>query len=190
MASFDSLRRVGSSPADSAWKRLTRWLRRRLPMGLYARSLLIVVIPMVLLQSVVAFVFMERHWQLVTQRLSAAVTKDIAAIVDLITTFPREGDIDEIVRIAREQLDLNISVEPGGELPAPRPKPFFEILDQTLSEEISSLIRRPFWIDTLGNSKIVEIRIKLEDGRILRVYARRNRAYASNTHIFLVWMVG
>ncbi len=190
MVSFDSLRRAGSKSGDSTWKRLTRWLRRRLPMGLYARSLLIVVIPMVLLQSVVAFVFMERHWQLVTQRLSAAVTNDIAAIVDLITTFPQDGDINQIVRIARDELDLNIAVEPGGELPPPRPKPFFEILDQILSEEISNQIRRPFWIDTVGNSKIVEIRIKLEDGRILRVYARRNQAYASNTHIFLVWMVG
>ncbi|MDK1374971.1 MULTISPECIES: ATP-binding protein [unclassified Sinorhizobium] len=190
MASFDSIRRERTGPADGAWKRLTRWLRRRLPIGLYARSLLIVIIPMVLLQSVVAFVFMERHWQLVTQRLSAAVTSDIAAIVDLITTFPRDGDIDQIVRIAREQLNLNIAVEPGGELPPPRPKPFFEILDQILSEEISNQIRRPFWIDTVGNSKLVEIRIKLNDGRILRVYARRNQAYASNTHIFLVWMVG
>ncbi|OHV82476.1 ATP-binding protein [Ensifer sp. LCM 4579] len=187
-ASIDSLKR--ESPADGAWKRLARWLRRRLPMGLYARSLLIVVIPMVLLQSVVAFVFMERHWQLVTQRLSAAVTNDIAAIVDLITTFPEDGDINEIVRIAREQLDLNISVDPGGELPPPRPKPFFEILDRILSEEISNQVRLPFWIDTVGNSKIVEIRLRLEDGRILRIYARRNQAYASNTHIFLVWMVG
>lgn len=143
MASFDGLKREGTTPADGGWKRVVRWLRRRLPMGLYARSILIVVIPMVLLQSVVAFVFMERHWQLVTQRLSSAVTNDIAAIVDLITTFPREGDIDQIVRIARDQLDLNITVEPGGELPPPRPKPFFEILDQILSEEISDQIGVP-----------------------------------------------
>ncbi|MGH6809506.1 MAG: ATP-binding protein [Ensifer adhaerens] len=190
MASFDSIRREAANSTDNPWKRFTRWLRRRLPMGLYARSLLIVIIPMVLLQSVVAFVFMERHWQLVTQRLSAAVTGDVAAIVDLIATFPADREISEIVRIARDQLDLSISVEPGGELPPPRPKPFFEILDQILSEEISSQIRRPFWIDTVGNSNLVEIRIKLDDGRMLRVYARRNQAYASNTHIFIVWMVG
>ncbi len=189
MASFDSMRREAANPSDNPWKRVTRWLRRRLPMGLYARSLLIVIIPMVLLQSVVAFIFMERHWQLVTQRLSAAVTGDIAAIVDLIATFPADRDISEIVRIARDQLNLSISVEPGGELPPPRPKPFFEILDQILSEEISDQVRRPFWIDTVGNSNLVEIRIKLDDGRMLRVYARRNRAYASNTHIFIVWMV-
>ena len=189
MASFDGIEHGASGANDNAWRRFTRWLRRRLPMGLYARSLLIVIIPMVLLQSVVAFIFMERHWQLVTQRLSAAVTGDIAAIVDLIATFPADRDISEIVRIARDQLNLSISVEPGGELPPPRPKPFFEILDQILSEEISDQVRRPFWIDTVGNSNLVEIRIKLDDGRMLRVYARRNRAYASNTHIFIVWMV-
>lgn len=50
-------------------------------------------------------------------------------------------------------------------------------------------MRLPFWIDTVGNSNIVEVRIKLED-KILRVFAKRSQAYASNTHIFLLWMVG
>lgn len=47
----------------------------------------------------------------------------------------------------------------------------------------------PFWIDTVGDSKLVEIRIKF-DSRVLRVFARRGSTYASNTHIFLIWMVG
>ena len=38
---------------------------------------------MVILQSVVAFVFMERHWNVVTQRLSAGVVQDIAALIDV-----------------------------------------------------------------------------------------------------------
>ena len=54
-----------------------------MPKGLYARSLIIVIAPIVILQSVVAYVFMERHWQLVTYRLSAAVTQDIAALIDI-----------------------------------------------------------------------------------------------------------
>ncbi|WP_275783864.1 ATP-binding protein [Pararhizobium gei] len=188
MAGFDIIKR-GAQSGDTAWKEAMRWLRRRLPMGLYARSLLIVIIPMVLLQSVVAFVFMERHWQLVTQRLSAAVTNDIAAVIDLIEAMP-SSDEATITRVARQRLNLNISIEPDEELPPPRPKPFFEILDQILSEEISDTIRRPFWIDTVGDSNLVEIRIKLGPERILRVYARRGQAYASNTHIFIVWMVG
>ena len=35
----------------------------------------------------------------------------------------------------------------------------------------------------------MEIRVRLED-KVLRVFARRSQTYASNTHIFLLWMVG
>ncbi len=160
-----------------------------IPRGLYARSLIIIIAPMVLLQSVVAFVFMERHWQTVTQRLSTAVTRDIAAIIDTIETWPQDENYTEITRIARDRLALNIAILPPEPLPAPSPKPFFSILDNILSEEITRQIGRPFWIDTVGNSNLVEIRIQME-GKVLRVFARRSQTYASNTHIFLLWMVG
>ncbi|MEP5361983.1 MAG: ATP-binding protein [Nitratireductor sp.] len=160
-----------------------------MPKRLYARSLIIVIAPMILLQSVVAFVFMERHWQTVTQRLSTAVTRDIAAIIDLIETYPDERGKQNAVRIAQERLSLRVDIMPPDPLPAPGPKPFFSILDQILSAEITSQINRPFWIDTVGNSNVVEIRIQLDE-QVLRVFARRSQAYASNTHIFLLWMVG
>ncbi|MBG20635.1 MAG: two-component sensor histidine kinase [Rhizobiales bacterium] len=190
MTTIDAIRREYERYPPRGIRRMTRWFKKRLPTRLYARTLLIIIIPIVLLQSVVAFVFMERHWQTVTQRLSMAVTRDIAAVIDMIDTFPQEGSYDQIVRIARERLELNVAIDPAGDLPPPRPKPFFSILDQILSEEITRQIQRPFWIDTVGNSRIVEIRIQLDNGQILRVFAKRSQAYASNTHIFLLWMVG
>ena len=57
------------------WRRLTRIVADFLPKGLFARALLIVIVPMVILQSVIAYFFMERHWQLTTYQLSAAVTR-------------------------------------------------------------------------------------------------------------------
>lgn len=66
------------------WNRFWRRVGLYLPKRLYARSLLIVITPMILLQSVVTLVFMERHWQTVTQRLSTATTRDLAAIIDMI----------------------------------------------------------------------------------------------------------
>lgn len=188
MVTFESLRREERLPA-TGWKWFARFLRRRLPTGIYVRSLLIIIMPMLLLQSVVAAVFMERHWQMVTQRLSMAVTQDMAAIIQIIDTYPQDADYTAITRIAREQMKLQISVEPDGDLPPPREKPFFSILDGILSDELTDQIKRPFWLDTLGDSNLVEIRIKL-DGKILRVLTKRNQTYASNTHIFIVWMVG
>ncbi|MDZ7822730.1 MAG: ATP-binding protein [Ahrensia sp.] len=160
-----------------------------IPRGLYARALIIIIAPMVLLQSVIAFVFMERHWQTVTQRLSTAVIRDVAAIIDVLDVYPQDNNFAEVTRMARDKLDLNIAILPPEPLPSPAPKPFFSILDQVLSQEISAQIGKPFWIDTVGKSNLVEIRIQLDD-KILRVFAKRSQAYASNTHIFLLWMVG
>jgi len=62
-----------------AARRVGLTVKMAMPKGLYARSLLIVIAPVVLLQSVIAYAFMERHWQTVTNRLSASVASDIAA---------------------------------------------------------------------------------------------------------------
>lgn len=175
-----------------AMRPLTRvglWITARLPKGLYARSLLIIVTPMVLLQSVVAFVFMERHFNQVTLRLSSSLAGDVAALVEIYENYPQANNAAMLRRIASEKLNLNVELLPPDPLPQPGPKPFFSILDSVLSQEIGRRIDRPFWIDTVGNSNLVEIRIQL-DKAVMRIFARRSQAYASNSHIFLVWMVG
>jgi two-component system, OmpR family, osmolarity sensor histidine kinase EnvZ len=189
MALFETLRQNVSAVALPGWRPFTRWLRRRLPTGLYTRSLLIVILPMLLLQTVVAAVFMERHWRIVTERLSEGTVRDIAGIIEVIRTYPQDANYDNITRIADEALNLTIAVEEHGQLPPPRPRPFFSILDGILSDQITQQIRMPFWLDTVGDSRLVEIRIKLDE-RVLRIFVRRGSTYASNTHIFLVWMVG
>jgi len=160
-----------------------------MPKGLYARALLIIIVPMVILQSVVAFVFMERHWNTVTRHLSAAVVQDIAALLDVYKVYPQDKDRTQLRRIAQERLGLVVDFLPVGDMPAPGPKPFFSLLDQTLSVQLSRQIGKPFWIDTVGKSSLVEIRIKLDDS-VMRIFARRSAAYASNSEIFIFWMVG
>ncbi|WP_429137351.1 ATP-binding protein [Bartonella heixiaziensis] len=174
---------IGSS------RKFVRWLTKKMPKRLYARSLIIIIAPMVLLQTVIGYVFMERHWQMVTERLSTAVVHDISAIIDIIETYPQQDNYEDIKRIAQQRMGLNISILPPSPLPPSGPKPFFAILDYFLSEEITRQINRPFWIDTVGDSNLVEIRIHLGHN-ILRVFALRSQAYASNTGIFLSWMVG
>jgi len=179
---------AAARPIVGPWDRLGRFLKSVMPKGLYARSLLIIIVPMVVLQSVVAFLFMERHWNLVTNYLSSAVTQEIATLIDVYKTYPQDPDHAQLRRIAQDRLGLVVDFLPGAQLPPPGPKPFFSQLDEALSEQISKQIGLPFWIDTVGRSSIVEIRIKLDD-TIMRVFARRADVYDPNSWIFLVWMV-
>ena len=164
-------------------------IARYMPTGLYPRALVIVIAPVVLLQSVIAYVFMERHWQTVTQRLSSAVSADIAALIDVYESYPQDPDARILARIAERSLGMDVDILPNSDLPAPGPKPFFSLLDNALSTELSQQVARPFWLDTVGRSSLIEIRVKLGKD-VMRVLTRRNQAYASNSHIFLLWMLG
>jgi two-component system, OmpR family, osmolarity sensor histidine kinase EnvZ len=184
-----TLIRTAAGRVSAANGRLGNAFKSWMPTGLYARALLIMIVPMVVLQSVVAFVFMERHWNTVTRHLSAAVVQDIAGIIDVYREYPQDKDRTLLRRIAQQRLGLVVDFLPPGNMPQPGPKPFFSLLDQTLSRQLSRQIGRPFWIDTVGNSNLVEIRIQLDDA-VMRVFAQRSAAYASNWEIFLFWMVG
>ena len=101
------------SSVRAAWRRFARALGNIMPKGLYARSLIIIIAPVVLLQALVAFVFMQEHFRTVTARLSAAVVADISAIIDIKKTYPQDSDLTELTRIARQRLGLTVSVMPN-----------------------------------------------------------------------------
>ena len=105
--------KVSFSRPRVLWREFARALANLLPKGLYARSLLIVIAPMVLLQTAVAYIFMERHWELVTHRLSAAVARDIGAAIDLYRDFPPAPGDDRLKTIYAERFHLDVDLAPA-----------------------------------------------------------------------------
>jgi two-component system osmolarity sensor histidine kinase EnvZ len=170
------------------WRRFADWLHARMPKGLYARALLIVILPVVLLQSAVAYVFMERHWEVVTYRLSAAVARQVAAVVDVYQTFPDDAGHNQLRRIAAIDLNMELSILPKEPLPEPvSRKSLFSLLDKALGIELSRKILQPYWINTSLPGNLIEIRVALNDAT-LRMLVTRTHAYASNSYIFFMWM--
>ena len=106
------------------------------PKGLYARALIIIIAPIVLLESVVAFTFMERHWNQVTRRLSEGTARDMAAIIDVYESQRHQRRHAKLVEMAQNRFGLSLPILPPGNLPTTQPKPFFDLLDRALSDEI------------------------------------------------------
>ena len=53
--------------------RFNRFLERHLPAGLFPRALIIVVAPMVLLQTIMTGLILDQHWDNVTKVLARAL---------------------------------------------------------------------------------------------------------------------
>ena len=154
-----------------------------LPKGLYSRSLLIIIVPVVVLQGILTFVFLDRHWQLVTRKLSSAVASEIATFVDV---APSLG-LNRVVELSKKFYDAEVNYIPNQKLINNIPKPI-NLVENTLSKELSKIMTDNFWVDAHTYEKRVIVQIEKEGGIYEFTIPRRN-VYATNSHIFLVWMV-
>ena len=154
-----------------------------LPKGLYSRSLLIIIVPVVVLQGILTFVFLDRHWQLVTRKLSSAVASEIATFVDV---APSLG-LNKVVELSKKFYDAEVNYMPNQKLINNPPKPI-NLVENTLSKELSKIMTDNFWVDAHTYEKRVIVQIEKEGGIYEFTIPRRN-VYATNSHIFLVWMV-
>jgi two-component system osmolarity sensor histidine kinase EnvZ len=173
--------------APMTWRPF-QMMKRLMPRGLYGRSLIIIVAPMVLLQFVVTYVFLERHWQLVTQRLSAKTVAEIALILSEFEESPTPQQASRIAARTNAHIGLPIAFLDGEVLPE-APSSTGGLLEDSLNEELRLRIARPFWINTAQYTEYVDIRIAYNGG-VMRILTPASHVYASNSHIFLVWMFG
>ncbi len=162
-------------------------MKRFLPTGLYWRSLMIIVVPMVILQAFVTYVFMERHWQMVTEALSRSAVSDIAMLLSDYEQDPTPETAARISAEASTHLSMSVAFLPQEKLPNVTPRDG-GLLDRSLADEVRVRIGRPFWIDTTQYNDYVDIRIAY-DGGVMRALPLRSHVYAANSHIFIVWMV-
>ncbi len=159
-----------------------------MPTGLYARALLIMIVPMVILQTVVAFVFMERHWNTVTRRLSAAVVQDIASLIDVYKGYPQDKDRAQLRRVA-QRIGTGAGLPARRRHAAARPETVFLAARPDAVGAARPADRKAVLDRYRRQFQPVEIRIQLDDA-VMRMFAQRSAAYASNSEIFIFWMLG
>ena len=164
-------------------------LGRVLPRSILARSLLIVLTPIVILQIVVALVFYERHWETVTRRLTDAVAGDISTLIWMMNSYAGEDGRSLALRIGRMHLKLEAHLRPDETLPDPLPPAGNSRVERLLAVALEYRVGRNFEIDTDVDNRMVLIRVALREG-VLDVLVNEKRLTSTTTDIFVYWMVG
>ena len=159
-------------------------LKKISPNGLYTRSLIIIIAPIVVLQAILTFVFLERHWQLVTKKLSSSVVSEIGMIIKM----QESTDLETITSFAKEFYDISINFYPNQEMTKDNNNNPRTIVERTLFREIEERFETETWVKDFPEEKRVIIKIPTNSNVIEFLIPRRN-VYATNSHIFLVWMV-
>lgn len=164
-------------------------IKRLLPRTLFWRSFLIVLIPVVLLQGAVALVFIERHIDNYSRRLSIAVSGDISYLLDVLSRIDDEAVKAALIARARE--DMEITLEPKGtEAPAP-------VVDgvhggqaaAALHLALHERLRVPAEVHERLELGRYFVRLATTNG-VVELNVARKRLQNPTTYLFFVWMVG
>ncbi len=163
-------------------------IRRYLPKSLYARILLIVILPIFITQSIVTYIFFARHWDLVTANLSENVAGQIALITRLYSTAQSDQERDAIVNDTFQDLDIRTRYAPQMDIPQDNQLARFNVYNATLDKRLRQALDRPYWMNTQSWPNDVEIRVQLNDGALI-FFAQRDRVFATTGPIFLFWLI-
>lgn len=163
-----------------------------LPQTLFARSLLILVIPILLIQIITTYVFFERHWSRMSARLAFALAGEISIFADVLESTTSPETQNRLKNYAKNGLELRISVEEG-EIDQKTQVFYFGwqgIVSNTLSQALETQVKRPFLVHINAENKKVMIHVALNNGQILSVKTPLRRLFSSSSYIFLLWMIG
>lgn len=163
-------------------------LRRFLPRRLFLRSLLIVVVPMVLLQAVVTYLFLADHEARTTANLTRGVVDQMTLVIELIQGEPDPAKRHELSGEASGRLGMAVTYLPGTSLPT-EPGTTDTQVGESIGREMDARIPEPHWFNATRFGEFVDLRVVVDSGGVLRFQIERKRFININMHLFPLWMM-
>lgn len=160
-------------------------LRDITPKGLYARSLAMLLVPLVVILSLMTWFYYDTHIAEVNRKLAQAVARD-ASLVEA-HCLTQADDLSATVTLT-EFLGLSFTCDhpDGMKFPAYTRNSYFYagILRRELKSQLG------IEAETRLDPKASEIDIRFPSGdAIIAMQVNRKRVLAINSHIFIVWVI-
>lgn len=159
------------------------WLKRYMPRSLYWRAALIIMLPFLALQLVVSVVFIQRHFEDVTQQMIANLEPDLRMVLQATANSQSQKPPEAL-------LELGIRVMPIDTQHAQIPTRDGRVWYDLSGGFVIASLREMFAVarvDLRDRSRVVLWLV--HDGQDWQVSFDRKRASARNPHQLLVLMV-
>jgi two-component system osmolarity sensor histidine kinase EnvZ len=175
--------------ARDLFERIARFADRHSPQTLFARALLIIVVPMLLLQALSAWWFYSQRGDNVTNRLAILLVRDLRMLIALRTEFPDDAHRAWIISRSAQDLLLFVSFRKGIVRPFQEPE-YFDIAAREVQGALEVDLKRPYYIDNnIGGGQML-IEVQLNDGDVMDVLVPHVRLTFGSSFAYVVAQIG
>ena len=172
------------------YDRFNEILERYAPAGLYRRALLILIIPVILLQLIVASFVLVRYWDNETLVLANTLSNEIGLLINSYEHSDKSSlALKTIKDTAVNQLHLDFDYAQGKEISADY-KPSLTLFDQRIQQFLNTDVARRYWVESAAAGGKVQIQVEVEKGLIFLARVDTDRGRVVGAPILLIFMVG
>jgi two-component system osmolarity sensor histidine kinase EnvZ len=177
------------SAISDIFERIAQWSDKHSPQTLFARALLIIVVPMLLLQALSAWWFYSQRGDNVTNRLAILLVRDLRLLISLRSDFPDDEHRDWILRRSAQDLLLFVSFRKGIVRPFKEPE-YFDIVAREVQGALEADLKRPFFLDNnIGGGQLL-VEIQLSDGDVMDVLVPHVRLTFGSSFAYVLAQLG
>ncbi|MBA3813376.1 MAG: HAMP domain-containing protein [Alphaproteobacteria bacterium] len=155
-------------------------IKAYLPKSMFGRSLLILMAPLVLVETISAYVFFDNHWENVTKALANNIAGEVATITELYNAIPEDSHFFK--GVAGTHLKLRTAFIPHKKLNKSVPE---EWKDTALDSALKSQIFNPYTFKI--KQKDIIITTEVENG-LLQFTTPRKRLQSKSFFLFIIWV--
>ena len=155
-------------------------MKTYLPKSMFGRALLILMAPLVLVETISAYVFFDNHWENVTKALANNIAGEVATITALYNANPEDSSFFNF--LAGTQLKLRTEFIPNQTITAPVPD---EWKDGPLDHALRSRIFSPYTFNMTQKDIIITTAV---DHGLLEFTTPRKRLQSKSFFLFIIWV--
>jgi two-component system osmolarity sensor histidine kinase EnvZ len=155
-------------------------IKKILPVSLFNRFILIIILPTIITQLFSAYMFYQRHWSNVITHISNNLIGEVIAITEIYKNPPLSQNTT-LMKVLKNSLKVQFKFTPQAKIH--HHQTHFVYLYQSLHEEL----KMP--VNIIDHEVTIELEIQLPKG-VLYVYVPRKRLANPTTYIFILWMSG
>ena len=155
-------------------------LKKIAPKSLFARTLLIMVLPVILAQLIAVYIFYERHWKSVSSNMASSLAGELRFVAKQVRDNP---EID----LRLFEADLAIESARLSNFPAHRGEGWKKIEFAPYADNMKNIENHTY---RSRDDKKLLTRIKISNAKWLEIITSNKRLFNSTTYIFIGWMIG
>ncbi|MEL6511743.1 MAG: ATP-binding protein [Pseudomonadota bacterium] len=165
---------------------LFSWLKRYMPRSLYGRAALILLVPILTLQLVVSVVFIQRHFEDVTEQMTRNVALELEYLLDQVNNAPNtrgaQAALDQLVQPLFFEATFPVTERRFNS------RAFYDLTGRVVMRVLNERLDGITAIDLASDDRDVRVQMMTVHGALEIMFDRR-RVSASNPHQLLVLMV-